>query len=166
MWTSWGSTRSSARYFTRTRAISSDNIGRIMKNRAQPCQDVHGASGEWKIGHEQAYRPEGQLYPGLHQKTHGQQAKGGDSAPLFPSGEALPEVLCPALRYSSAQERHGPVWAVLEEGHKNYQSIGTTSYEEGLKELGLFTRTESSRVMSLWSFNTKRGLPWKMKTDF
>lgn len=31
--------------------------------------------------------PERQLCPGLHQKQHGQQIKGRDSAPLFHAGE-------------------------------------------------------------------------------
>jgi len=58
--------------------------------------------------------PEGQPYPGLHQKQHGQQVEGGDSAPLLRSGETLPGVLCPALE-PAAQERHGAVGAGPEE---------------------------------------------------
>ena len=68
--------------------------------------------------------PEGQPYPGLLQKKHGQQVEGGDSAPLLCSGETLSGVLRPALE-SSAQERHGPVGAGPEEGHKNDQRDGT-----------------------------------------
>ncbi|KAK4831735.1 hypothetical protein QYF61_018865 [Mycteria americana] len=79
--------------------------------------------GYWwmKAGHEPtmcAHSPEGQPYPGLHQKKHGQQVEGGDSPPLFHSCETPPGVLCPALEYS-AQEKHGPVGAGPEEGHKN-----------------------------------------------
>jgi len=62
--------------------------------------------------------PEGQPYPGLHQDKRGQQVEGGDSAPLLYSGENPLGVLCPALE-PSAQERHGPVGAGPEEGHKN-----------------------------------------------
>ena len=62
--------------------------------------------------------PESQLYPGLHQKKHGQQVEGGDPAPLLCAGEASPAVLHPDVE-SSAQERHGPVGACPEEGHKN-----------------------------------------------
>jgi len=50
--------------------------------------------------------PEGQPYPGLNQKQHGQQVEGGDSAPLLRSGETPPGVLRPALE-PSAQKRHG-----------------------------------------------------------
>jgi len=60
----------------------------------------------------------------LHQKNHGQQVKGGDSAPQLHSGESPPGVLCPAVE-SSAQERHGPVVVGPEEGHKNDQRDGT-----------------------------------------
>jgi len=67
--------------------------------------------------------PEGQLNPGLRQTQHGQQDKGGDSAPLLRSGERPPGVLPPALE-PSALERHGPDGAGPE-GHKNDQRAGT-----------------------------------------
>jgi len=60
------------------------------------------------------HSPEGQPYPGLHQKKHGQHVEGGDSAPLLRSGESPPGVLCPVLE-PSAQDRHGPVGAGPEE---------------------------------------------------
>jgi len=49
------------------------------------------------------------------------------------SGETPPGVLCPALE-PSAQERHGPVGVVPDKGHKKH-----LSYEERLRELGLFS---------------------------
>jgi len=71
-----------------------------------------------------ARSPESQLYPGLNQKSHGQQVKGGDSATLFHAGEIPPVVLHPALE-PSAQERHGPVGVGPEQGHKSHQRDGT-----------------------------------------
>ena len=61
--------------------------------------------------------PEGQPYPGLHHKQHGQQVKRRNSAPLLCSGETPPGVLCPALE-PSAQERHGAVGAGPKEATK------------------------------------------------
>ena len=65
-----------------------------------------------------AHSPESQQYPVLPQKQYGQQVERGDSAPLLCSGETSPGVLRSALE-PSAQERHGPVGASPEEGHKN-----------------------------------------------
>ena len=58
------------------------------------------------------------MYPELHQKKHGHQVVGGESAPLFCSGETSPGVLRPDVE-SSIKERCGPVGVHLEEGHKN-----------------------------------------------
>jgi len=60
------------------------------------------------------HSPEGQPYPGLHQKKCGQQVEGGDPAPLLCAREASP---APDVE-SSVQERHGPVAAHPEKGHK------------------------------------------------
>ncbi|PKU45531.1 rna-directed dna polymerase from mobile element jockey- hypothetical protein [Limosa lapponica baueri] len=72
-----------------------------------------------------ASSPEGQSHPGLHQKKHGQQVKGGDSAPLLCSCDTPPGVLPPASE-SSAQERHGPVEVSPEEGHKDDERTGAS----------------------------------------
>jgi len=67
---------------------------------------------------------ESQLYPGLHQKKHGQQDKGGDPDPLLCAGEPSPGILCPDVE-TSAQKRRGPVRVCPEEGHKNDPRDGT-----------------------------------------
>ena len=62
-----------------------------------------GGTGEWRAGHEPVmcpHSPEGQLYPGLHQKKRGQQVEGGDPAPLLCAVETLPGVLCPVVELS------------------------------------------------------------------
>jgi len=69
------------------------------------------------------YSPEGQLYPGLHQKHHGQQVKGADSAPLLCSGETPLRILHADLE-PPAQEGHGAVGVAREEGHKDDPRAG------------------------------------------
>ena len=64
--------------------------------------------------------PESQSYPGLCKKKHAWHIEGGNSSSLLCSFDNLPEVLHPALG-SPVQERHGPVGAGPEEGHKNGQ---------------------------------------------
>jgi len=57
------------------------------------------------------------------------------SAPLLCSGETPLGVLCPALE-PSAQERHGPVGAGPEEGHKNDQRGGTPLLQGKAERVG------------------------------
>ena len=67
---------------------------------------------------------ESQPYPGVHQKKHGQKGKEGDHAPLLCAGEVLAGVLHPDVE-SSVKERHRPLRACPEKGHKNIPWNGT-----------------------------------------
>ena len=72
---------------------------------------------------DSARSPEGQPYPGLHQKKCGQQVEVTDSATLLRSGETPPGVLHPTLK-PSAQEGHGAVGVGPQEGNENDPRAG------------------------------------------
>ena len=77
------------------------------------------STGGWQAGHEPARcpcSPESQPHFGLHPKQCGQQGVGGD--PLLHVGETSVGALHPDVE-SSVQERHRPVRAHPEKGHKN-----------------------------------------------
>ncbi|KAK4824123.1 hypothetical protein QYF61_010746, partial [Mycteria americana] len=76
--------------------------------------------------------------PCLPPLIRGQQVEGVDSAPLILSGKTPPGVLRPALE-SSVQEGHEPLGAGPDEGHKMIRGMEHLSYEDSLRELGLFS---------------------------
>ena len=86
-------------------------------------QEGLGSIGGWQVGREPELcplSPESQLYPGLHQKQHGQEVTDVIPAPLLCAGEISSGVLCPDME-SSAQERYGPVDLHPDKGHKIIQ---------------------------------------------
>jgi len=92
-----------------------------------------------------AHSPEGQWYPGLHQKQHGQQVEGRDSAPLLHSGEITPGVLHTALE-PSTHERHGPVEVGPEEATKNNLRAGTPLLQGKAERVGAVPPGEEKAV--------------------
>ena len=104
LWTTWGSTRPSARSCTwvgATPAVNWEQSGR----------EVLGGTGGWKAEHELT---EGKPYHGLHPQQCGQQVEGENSAPLLCSGETPPGLLRTALEPSDlfwtcwSRSRGGP----------------------------------------------------------
>ena len=119
MWISWASARPSAKSCTWVRATPSINT-------EQPCREGLGGTGGWKFGHKPplcAHRPEGQPYPGLHQKQHGRQVEGGDSSsPLWWDLIWSPPFSSGALSAGKTWS----CWSGAREGHKNDPRAGAS----------------------------------------
>lgn len=68
-------------------------------------------------------QPKSQPWPGLHEKSHGQQGKGGDSPLLLCSCQTPPTVLHPALGPSSIR-RTWICWSRSRRGLQDFQRAG------------------------------------------
>jgi len=94
--------------------------------------------GSWMRASSVPSEPESQPYPGLHQKKHGQQVKGGDSALLLCTGETSPKVLHADVEFS-VQESMDLLELCSEEGHKNDPRDGTPSLQRQAERDGVFS---------------------------
>lgn len=120
-------------------------------------------------GHEPAVCScslEGQLYPGLHQKSGGRREREVILPPLLGPCEAPSEVLCPSLRIPE-KERHRGAGSSPEESHEDDRRGWSTSLmKKSWKSWAcLAWRRKGSRETSLLS-STWRELTSRRGTNF
>ena len=96
-----------------------------------------------------ACSPEGQQYPGLHQKRGGRRVREG-TVPVYSAlVEAPRRVLCPG-QGPPAQERQRTVGEGPEEGHEDDLRAGAPLLQQQTEEAWLVQSGEGSGDTSLW----------------
>ncbi|PKU31151.1 hypothetical protein llap_18545 [Limosa lapponica baueri] len=89
---------------------------------------------------------------------HSQQVEGGDLSPLLSTGETHLEYWGPVMG-STVQERHGEMYGGVQQwASKMIKGLEHLSYEERLRELGLFS-LEERRFREITSMCSKAIAP-------
>jgi len=83
-----------------------------------------------------SFSSKGQWYPGLHQKTGGQQGEGGDCPSVLWPHEAPSGVLCPGLE-SPVEERYGAVGGGPDYGAEDDPRAGAPPLQRRAEGAGL-----------------------------
>ena len=167
--TTWSSIRASARSCTWVRQSQPQiQAGRRM-DWEQPWGAGLGGAGWREAQHDPAtcaHSSEGQPYPGLHQKQHGQQVKGRGfcpSAPLWWDSTW-------STVFSSGALSTGKIWTCWSRsrgGHRNDQRAGTPLLWGKADRVGVVkSGEEGSRDTLLRPSTTERGLIRKLERDF
>jgi len=89
-----------------------------------------------------------QWHFGLYQKQHSQREQGGDHLPVFSSGEAAPQVLCPLLCLSLL-EIHSCSGVCLENDNGAVRNMEHKCDGEQLRQMGLFSLEKRSSGKTL-----------------
>jgi len=134
VWTSWGSTRPSARSCIWVGATPGISTGWAIKGLKAAL--LTRTWGYWWMKAPMCARsPKDQPYPGQHWENHGQQVEGDDSAPLL----WWDPIWSPASRSGALSTDMDLLDWVQRRAAKMIQGLEHLSCEDRLRELGLFS---------------------------